>query len=707
MNWLPLKNNRKHIAYIVLLLFIVTLFLKNSLFNQWLNWDDTVYVLENYLVRSLSWQNIKDIFTTPQINGSYNPLVVVTWAFDYALGTYNPVYYHTTNLILHLGCVLLVYAFVFKVYQKHLIAFLIALFFGIHPMHISTVAWVSSRKELLYTFFLLIGMIGYLMYVQQQNQLKKQSLFICFVAFVCACLSKGSAIVFPIILILLDCIYRRTDMKKVLVEKIPFLLISVLFFYVGVKGQNDSGALEYVAKVPWYDSIFVASYGYVIYVIKAVVPFQLAVFHPYPVSLGAPIPWYFYICIVPVLGCVFYLVKFYKKERLLCFGLAFYLVTLLLVIQLIPFGSAIICERFTYLPYLGLFIVFAELLRKIEVLKRFQNIGIILVLGVVVVYGVVNDSYVKTFKNTESIWTNVIKLYPNDYKGYMNRTSYKTKNKDWKGALADTQKAMKLNPIKDIIYYNRGFIYENTGKIDWAIRDYTKAIALSDNTLESAFLNRGILYFQLDQYQKALKDFDMCIELEPKASEAYFNKGLVCKKIKNYKDAILNFSKAIERGNNYRFYINRAAIFSLLGQKKKAIEDYSNALQINKYLEDVYLKRGELLIDVRQLPFAIQNNYELLKVYPNNVKAYINLGFIYLNTQAYGKALGSLNKAILLNPKSYLAYYNRGLLFKTLGEYQNSLKDFEKAYVLNPNFKVVKKEQDEVLKLLYKKQNKQ
>lgn len=698
MNSFFIKQFLNHKWHLILLLFIGFMCLQNTLYNGWLNWDDTVYVLDNSLIKNLSWEGIKTIFTTLQINGSYNPVVLLSWGLDYLIGGEEAFYYHFSNLIIHLICSVFVYFLFIRLYQQKSLAFFAALFFNIHPMHISSVAWISARKELLYTLFYVISMLSYLNYL---NSKRNRDYIFCFLFFVIACFSKGSAVTFPIILLLIDYFIEKKLFKNNLLSKVPFFVVSLLFLYLGVKGQSDGGALNDVMSIPWYHSVFVACYGYVMYIIKAIIPFKLSVFHPYPNTLGTPIPWFFYVCIIPILATLFFVIKNFKKERLLCFGIGFYFITLFLVIQLIPFGSAVISERFTYLPYLGVFIVIIELFKKIlnNTLKKQFIAGVLIVVSVG--FCLLNHNYIKTFKSTYTLWTHVITQYPDNFKGYLNRTSYYTHFSKWELAMKDTNKGLSLNSNHSLLYYNKGYILENTNKVHLAITAYTTAIAKSKGKNKSAYLNRGVCYFKTNQYQKALKDFNNYILLNPQDPFVYYNIGLIYKNINQYKKALDFFDKAILLNHkNVHFYTNRALMYSFLGNYKKSISDYSLGIILEPNDELLYEKRGNLYLNIKNLDLAIQDFKSVVMLNPKNELAFINLGFCYLNKHQPHLSLENLNKAIFLNAKNPLSYYNRGLLFKIQGQYKKASKDLEKAIELNSNYNAAKLTLAEVQLLL-------
>jgi len=180
-------------------LFITLLSYIPAFHNGWTNWDDNTYVQENPLTQNLAFSTLGEFFTTFQV-GNYHPFAMLSLALDYKLFGENATAFHTHNILLHLINVLLVFLFVQLLIRKQWVTIITALFFGIHPMHAESVAWISERKDLLYAFYYLAGLIAYVLYLQLSR--KKLLYIIAMIVFLFSLFSKGQAVTFPIILLL-------------------------------------------------------------------------------------------------------------------------------------------------------------------------------------------------------------------------------------------------------------------------------------------------------------------------------------------------------------------------------------------------------------------------------------------------------------------------------------------------------------------------
>ena len=228
------SNLRITLCLCLILLIVFGAFLP-SLKNGFVNWDDDCYVLNSSSISSsISASNLKSIFTSFSV-GHYQPLTILSYAFDYQLFKLNPYYYHLTNLILHLLNSLLVFYLIYLLSGNIGVSFITAILFGIHPLHVESVAWISERKDVLYSFFFLLSCIIYLYYLTKERNSKYYllSLFL----FLCSLLSKSMAVTLPLLLLLMDYYLKRKPNKELLLDKIPYFFltaISCIIVFFGV-----------------------------------------------------------------------------------------------------------------------------------------------------------------------------------------------------------------------------------------------------------------------------------------------------------------------------------------------------------------------------------------------------------------------------------------------------------------------------------------
>ena len=172
--------------------------------------------------------------------------------------------------------------FIRKISRSDLAASLCALLFGIHPMHVESVAWISGRKDLLYTFFYLLSSLSYLSYLEKKKGFATLRYSVACILFICSLLSKSSAVTLPAVLFLIDYYRVRKFSMKMVLDKIPFIVASIGIGLWAIKGQRDAGSLGGYAILHLFTRISIAGYSFMFYVFKFFIPIKLSACYPYP-----------------------------------------------------------------------------------------------------------------------------------------------------------------------------------------------------------------------------------------------------------------------------------------------------------------------------------------------------------------------------------------------------------------------------------------
>ncbi|MBU0763510.1 MAG: glycosyltransferase family 39 protein, partial [Bacteroidetes bacterium] len=221
------KNKSTFYIAVIIILTLAAYF--SSLGNEILNWDDNIYVSDNPDIKSLT--NLPLFFTKGYI-GHFQPVTITVYCLIYQIGRLTPCYYHFTGVIFHIINVLLVFFLCRQLTGRQIPALIAALIFGLHPMHVESVAWISGLKDLVFTCFFLLSLLAYIRYFRQ-NKLKWY--IITLVLFLFSLLSKGQAVTLPVVLLLIDYFEGRELInRKALLEKIPFFTLSVVFGLLAV-----------------------------------------------------------------------------------------------------------------------------------------------------------------------------------------------------------------------------------------------------------------------------------------------------------------------------------------------------------------------------------------------------------------------------------------------------------------------------------------
>ena len=556
-NDLKSKNSK---YYILIILLLTILVYSNSLFNGFTNWDDTTYIHNNHFIKIITAHSIKLMFSTVYF-GNYHPLTTLSYAIEYKLFGLNPFPYHFDNLLLHLINVVLVFYFIKSLSGRDEIAFITSLFFAIHPMHVESVAWISERKDVLYSMFYLASLIAYLKYIydlKAGKEIHKSTLSVFYyplsvIFFICSLLSKPAAVTLPLILFLIDYFYDRIkvyDLKsmfKSIVEKIPFLILSVILGIIIFRNQSQM-LNDNPAHFGILHRIFIIYYSIAFYFIKLFAPFNLSALHVSEIHLSLILVLKYFIAPVAALF-VFWLIsvklKILRKEFM--FGILFFLINLSLILHIIPFGNPLVSERYSYIPYVGLFYTIACYFYYI--LNKYHNIFLKVTLYSIFIIAVVGFSFLtysrnKVWKNSETLWEDVISKTPSN-EAYIGLVAIKQPLSYYKQPKYYYETLLRLNS-RSAYSYMGWYELENHDYVN-AIHEFDKALINNPNDAVS-LNNRGYAKLKLHDLIGSLNDINRFIRLNPDNCYAYMNFGLYYVEMNNMNEACDNFKKALKLG---------------------------------------------------------------------------------------------------------------------------------------------------------------
>jgi len=580
-----------------------------SLKCDFTNWDDPRYVLENPLLKSTKASNLWEIIKTKEVSLNYHPLTIISLAFDYSKAKLDkPGIYHRTNLILHLANTFLVFVLIYLFSNKRVeVAGFTALFFGIHPMHVESVTWIAERKDVLYTFFFLASLITYLKFTDT----KKWWLYaIALFAFMLSLLSKAMAVTLPVIMLLMDYFKGRKLTPMVWVEKVPFFIFSLIAGIVALLVQSQ-GAIAEFETFTLFQRIMFASYGAIMYLVKLFVPFRLSAFYPYPnLDANGNIPTEFYLAPVIFLTITAFVIWSMKKNRLLFFAFAFYIVSVAMVLQFISVGSAIMADRYTYIAFIGPFFAIASLTPTLSQSNpdkkylplRWALFAVLIIAAIV--FARMTHERIQIWKNSETLWTDVISKYPNVEVAYKNRGNYFGQNGRHEEALKDYEVFLKMNKTDPNIYVNFGNVMNLKGQNDKALEAYNKALALEPDNFQ-ALMNRGNIHGTLLQYEKAIADYNRVEQLDPNFMQLYFNRGLTYLNSGNLKKSVEDFNIVLNREpENINAWLNRGVAYFQMEKYQAALDDFMQAIKRQSTNGEAWFKASVAAFKINNLKDA-------------------------------------------------------------------------------------------------------
>lgn len=533
------KNGRMR-YFVIALIAITWMTFSNVGKNQFVGWDDLVYVTQNKSIE-LTSDNVIHSFFKGEPHGMYVPLTALSLSINHFFSGFNPAPYLYTNLLLHIFMVIASFIFLKMLFKDDWLAFFATLLFAIHPAQAEVVAYVSGRRDVLYALFFMMSLVFYLRYLQS-NYSKKQLIY-SLLFFTLSLLAKSQALLMPFVLLAIDQVHeRKIFSKEVLKEKIGFILLAVLFGIISivVKQQSEGFAISReVLEVPFYERIAYAFYGFILYVINVFIPVNLSLIHPYP-NNGVPfIAWF---SIIPVTLFIFWMgYKFMKKPNLALFGILFFILMIALMLQLFPNSYGVMNDHYLYVPLIGLAVFIVSMFYKV----KNKTIPILVFSTYLIVFIFVTRQRVEVFQNGISVFTDVLKTYPDSH----------------------------------VAFSNRGTIYYEQGNHQQAFNDFTESVHANSHN-PYAYNNRAVLFLANGKIAEAMEDLNIAILQRPDYADAYSNRGSA-KGMMMDKMAIHDHDKAVSLApNDGKYYYNRGAYYLQFGDKNKGCADVQKAMQL-------------------------------------------------------------------------------------------------------------------------------
>ncbi len=408
-----MENNQRKIFQsksflpIIILLLVGAVTFSPILENGFTNWDDKAQLLDNPLVRELSIHNLKEIFTTPVVS-EYHPLVTALFSLEYRLFGPNPFPYHLHSLLIHLANTLLIFFIFYKLSGKVSIALAGALLFEVHPFQVQAVAWISARKDLLFTCFYLASFLSYFTF---RSKNKIIYYFLALLFFICALLSKALAVTLPVILLLWIYSEKKRRGRRELKWILPFIFLAAAVGWFALRMQvvRESGS---AARLGFsFENLILLFQNLYFYITHIVFPFNLSPIYIFPknINLWDLLTWSSFLLLFSLSIGLWR----NRDNKPLIWGVVFFVITLFPVLRFIPFaGVEVAANRFVYLSCAGLFFIGGYIFYWLicQGSGRIWRYGIILFWSAIILsLSILSARRCRLWKDSQIIWSEAIK----------------------------------------------------------------------------------------------------------------------------------------------------------------------------------------------------------------------------------------------------------------------------------------------------------
>lgn len=612
-------------------------------------WDDYGYAVSNQYINQLSWENVKGMFSNA-LYGTYNPLTTLSFAIEKHFFGTNPFVHHLSNLLLHLINILLVFWLFIRLRLKLIAALIATILFAIHPMRVESVAWITERKDVLFAVFYLGALISYIHYFRYKAP---KYYVLCLFLAVLSLFSKIQAVALPLSMLAIDYYLRRKWHWKIIAEKIPFFILSLTFGLVGIYFIKEAGGFNVTDTLEWYDRLIMGGYSLGAYLYKVLIPYPLSAYYPYPNKVDGWFPMIYYI--TPCLGLLFMILTLltYRITRIALFGVGFFLLNIVFLLQVVEAGAGFVADRFSYIAYIGLFFILAQSFAYVSYKKPDWRWGLLVLMGLYLIgLGATSFERNKVWVNDGALWTDVLQKYPDVTFAYTSRGSY----------------------------------YARKGRYAAAIADYDQYITLRPQNLRG-YYERAKAHLQFKEYERAIRDCEEILNINPRHLKSHEFKAGAEMELGKYAEAVETYTSLIQSLNGKpppKAYLQRAKAFEKLQNFQAAVNDYNKHLQLNPESIDAYLRRGGIYFQLKQYDAALSDINKVLESNPENTEALLNRAIIFASQNQHSQAIKDFDIYLQLTLADARAYNWRGISKTKIGDYTSAIEDFSKAIQSQP-----------------------
>ncbi|MDH7601885.1 MAG: tetratricopeptide repeat protein [Armatimonadota bacterium] len=515
---------------------------------DFVGYDDELYVTRNpYVQAGPTAESLLWAFTTFAA-GNWHPLTWISHMLDCAAYGLDPRGHHLTNLILHCADTVLLFLAFAAMTGSILRSALVAALFGVHPLHVESVAWVSERKDVLSTLFWMLALLAYAFYVRSPNLRRYLGVV---VAFVLGLLAKPMVVSLPAVLLILDFwplkrfgssigSSRSGQLLRLIVEKLPMGVLSLassIVTYVAQKGSPGSkmGCLPDLPFSIRFDNALVS---YVVYLGKTVWPANLSVIYPHPQN-SIPM-WKIFACaavFAAISGVVYFL---RKRHPYLLAGWLWYVVTLVPVIGIVQVGEQAMADRYTYIPLIGIFfgvVWYAlRLVEQVGTRRLFKAALAAITAAVLVAYAGRTHAQTYCWQDSVSLFRHALEATRNNYVAHLNLAVALEARGDYESARRHYEEALRLQPNWVHALYNYAVFLSRMGDEASAMAVYRKVVRLQpDHAL--AHYNMGIIYDERGDLDAAIREYQKAVRSAPEFAPAYVNLAVDLYERGKYKQA--------------------------------------------------------------------------------------------------------------------------------------------------------------------------
>lgn len=665
--------------------------------HEFTSFDDPGYVANNVQVqKGVTVEGIKWAFKIEKHDGGYywHPVTWLSHMLDVSMFGNNAGLHLLINVLWHILNTFFIYIILLRQTKKFWLSIITASLFAVHPLNVETVAWVSERKSLISTFLGLLTVAVYFRYSFQKNII---NYFFVVITYTFGLMAKPMFVTLPILLLLLDYwplervriqghAYKKIpsynllkssrEVFLIIFEKLPLLLIAFLVTFIVHKSASSHSIVVPYSVVPLTLRIenFIVSIS--AYIWKLFFPFNLAVFYPYPDSISPQ------TLILSGLSLIFLSVVIIWKTRnfkYLAVGWLWFLISLIPVSGLIQAGLwPSMADRWTYVPYIGLFLLFSGLFDSFLRKTSFRTTFLLPIPALIVLYfGFLSYHQVKHWENSETLFTQALKCTENNHVMHNNLAAYYSKTGKIEEAIEQLTEAIRISP---------GYIIARSNLVD-LLKEQNRHSEASQIYIEGLKYRPNVFSIKAETNKKNLSNVK---EDSPETINTSFEKAMKLASEGKLAQAEARYQSILySNPNHFGSLNNLAMIYTQKGENEKAVVLFKRALAISQDDANVHYNLAYTYAAANLKEDAINHFRKALELRPDSVIAHNNLGIVLAQKGNTNEAIKHFKRALEYDPKSFDAHLNMGVISYHLGQRDKANHHFKKAIEIDPSDKRV------------------
>ena len=634
---------------------------------EFIYYDDPKYVRDNPMVgQGITIESIRWAFSSIGYASNWHPLTWISHMVDVELFGLNPGMHHLINVFFHIANTLLLFFVFFRITREMWRCAAVAALFALHPLHVESIAWIAERKDVLSTFFMMLTVWGYFWYVERRVMARY---FLVMVLYALGLMAKPMLVTLPFVLLLLDLwpikrpelvrsdrdilsdgrgtILTDIDWKGfigLIWEKIPLFVFSGISIWITYLAQDRGGAVSSLDILPLTSRMANAAIASITYLLKIFLPFDLAIFYPYPGTFNP----------LMVAGSLFFLssltlivLMISRQFPFLFVGWLWYLGTLSPVLGIVQVGFQSMADRYTYIPFIGIFIMLVW--GVTSVIERWQTGKPVLIsIFLLIIGGLMWTTWIQAgyWKDSKKVFSHALDVTQDNYLAHTNLAAALFEEGDIEGAIHHSAEALKIKPDYVPARCNLGLGLMRQDRYQDAIVHFRQALDIKPAYI-NAHYNLGASLYELGNVDGSIAEFHKVLQLEPQHAGAIKMIKLAGIKKQKIDRTISQIKEKLQiEPDNYIFHYNVSELYRINGETEKAIDHYERALLIKPDFVQALHNLAILYAANSEFEKALSSLQRIRSLHPNDPDVYYNIACIYSRQGKVGKALEHLSDAI-------------------------------------------------------------